>query len=356
MGSDIDHIHPRTEMPGPTATALLCRDELATLTQAVGGNRGWLTCSADGRLQIAMRRGEVDHARAITARCLRAAGIVEDDRVVVALNSDGAGVGVLWSGAAANVGTAATSARPNGARRLLGRLLAADASALICTPTAARQLAHTVADEPDLDPQLRRVVLVGELIDRAEAVALASMLRCLVSEVWPDPVFGVALAWRDALTAASFRRVDPALLSTVPHGDAAAEWVVHPQWCKELHGISYRSGVVSARSTPVALDRPRWTTGDQLLVRGRWLSCRSLERTLDRLGVTRWQLRISRYRMGERIELIVSHPAPRRGIESALAAVTPLRLDVRCKPLPSAAPRLVDRRGHHLTQPFSRNR
>ncbi len=332
---------------------MLDRDELGALARSLGDAQGWLTCSADGRLQIAMTVDDVHAARRITATCLRSAGVLDDDRVVVALNSDGAGVGVLWSEAAATICAAATATRPDGTRRLLGRLAAANATALVCTPTAARQLADVVEREPDLDHTLRRIVLVGEIVGRTDAAEIASTLGCLVSEAWPDPVFGVALAWRDALTGTAFRRVDPSLLDAEPIATSAAEWIVHPRWCEELHGISYRSGVVCASSDPAVLDKPRWTTGDHLLIRGRWFSCGSLERALDQLGVRRWQLRIRRAGPGEQIALVVDERVPMSRVSAALGAVTPLRVEVRQDHLPDEAPRLIDGRGHHLGQPFT---
>lgn len=353
-------MHPRSSPPigcrldaSATSSTVLARAELATLARSVGSHRGWLTCSADGDLQIAMSSADVDAARGITATCLAAAGLIDSDRVVVALNNDGAGVGVLWSEAAAQICAAATVTRPDGTRRLLGRLAAADATALICTPTAARQLADFVTRDPDADPGVRRVVLVGEIVGRTDAATIRRSLRCLVSEVWPDPVFGVALAWRDALTSTSFRRGDPRLISTAPITETAAEWIVHPRWAEQLGGISYRSGVVSASSDPSVLDRPRWTTGDQLLVRGRWFSCGSLERTLDSLGIHDWQLRIERQEAAERIELVVDDPTPIAPIAEALRAITPLRVEVRHAQLPERAARLHDARGHHLDQPFT---
>ena len=343
--------HTATERAGTPAP--LGRDQLAVLAGAIGDASGWLTCSADGRLQIALRASEVDEARRITATCLEAAGVRDHDRVVVALNSDGAGVGVLWSEAAASICAAATVTRPDGTRRLLGRLAAASASTLVCTPTAARQLADAVANEPDLDPHLRRIILVGEIVGRPDTNSIATALNCLLSEVWPDPIFGVALAWRDALTTTSFRRVDATLVDCAPITASAAEWVVHPHWCDDLSGISYRSGLVSASSDPNVLDRPRWTRGDHLLVRGRWFSCGSLERTLDHLAVRHWQLRVRRYGAGEQIELIVDDTAPTAGLDSALRAITPLRVDITHDRLPDNAPRLHDERGHHLDQPFT---
>lgn len=341
--------HPTKQAP-PTLT--LARDDLAEAARSLGDSQGWLTCSADGSLQISLSPAELEAARRITARCLLAAGILDSDRAVVALNSDGAGVGVLWAEAASTVCRAATATRADGTRRLLGRLSAANATVLICTPTAARQLAQLVDDEPDRHPRLRRVIVVGEIIAGCDAQTISSSLGCLVSEAWPDPVFGVALAWRDALSSAAFRRVDPALLTTEAVTDDVAEWIVHPSWCDELHGISYRSGVVCVSSDCDVLDRPRWTTGDHLLIRGRWLSCSALERELNGLGVERWQLRVRRLGTGEHIELAVASETV-DPIHAALPTVTPLRVEVTMEQFSDTVPRLRDERGHHLGQPFS---
>lgn len=327
---------------------VLRREELATFARTLGAAPGWLTCSADGGLQIPMSAVEVESARAITAACLAAAGLLDSDRVVVALNSDGAGVGVLWSEAASRVCAAATVTRPDGTRRLLGRLVAADATALVCTPTAARQIVDVVTAERSLAPCLRRIVLVGEIVEGPEASALAAALGCLVSEAWPDPVFGVALAWRDALTNTSFRRVEPSVLSVEMVSSSTGEWIVHPLWCEDLRGISYRSGIVSASTDPSVLDKPRWTTGDNLLARGRWLSFGSLEQVLDQFGVERWQLQVRRHGAGEQIELVVEGPSSTTRIEEALRAITPLRVDVRQGHVAERAPRLHDERGHHI--------
>jgi phenylacetate-CoA ligase len=348
-------------MPGlsiarPPAEVVVTRDELPDLWAGAGSAAGWLACSPDGMVTVPLCLAELAELRDLTAEALACVGITRRDRVLVALNSDGAGVGVAWSEAASLVGGAACGIGPRAGPRLAAVLRMVGASTLVCTPSTARSLlvqTRRGAGRP-ADLGLDRLVLTGELVPDRAVRELAQGFAVRVDEVWCDPIFGAGLAFRPP-GGASLAPVRPGVIELLPvrprragrHGPLV-EWTLAPSWCAALGGARIRTGLVGRASHGPGLPPARWTVGDHLLLRGRWISVRAIAAAVGPVG---WTLVVERGLVHDQARLLVPRDAgvPVAAVRAALGGVSPVHIPVEpvaC--LPAAA--VVDRRGRHLGQ------
>jgi len=321
---------------------------------------GWLTVSADLRLMIPLPRRALEEIRDLTAETLATAGIEPSTRAVVALNSDGAGLGTAWSEAASLVAECSCSGPVQSPPRLIRLVEQLQADALITNPTTAARLVRFVrrsgADPSSLP--IRRLYLTGEVTRPRNLAHLERAFAAEAVEIWSDPVFGIALA---SATGAQprplFRPTRPHVLDWAPvrtaaHGRAIdLEWVVVPTWAPALDGLAIRTGVVSPRAAG-ELTRPLWTVGDHVQIRGRWLDLEVLRGRLDELrSELSWCLSISRTIGSDRVTLHVGR-ATSDELEYVHAIIedwSPIRVAViPVRPNGSAVNAVVDRRGYHL--------
>ncbi|WP_433326452.1 hypothetical protein [Spirillospora sp. CA-294931] len=335
--------------------------------------RGLLLLRPDGGPAIPMDAADRAAARELAAAVLTAAGVGEDDRVVVALNSDGEPAGTLVAEAAATVAEAAASVGPRGRMRLHTALEGTGATTLVATPTGAMDFLARLHLEFLIDPldlELRRVLLVGEVASPNTAAQLASEFGAAVRELYADPFFGVPLAWRDpsdpvltpvrdGLLALAHLEKDVPL--SPPYAQELGELVVTPRWHSSLGACTLRTGQV-ARLDGVGegVPMPAHTTGDHVLVRGRWIPVPRVAAALARIdGVGHWELRISREGTLDAAalhvtftrETLVGNPMWKARIVQALYSITPVRIEVVVEPQTTEERRpgtVTDLRGHHL--------
>lgn len=318
---------------------------------------GWFVASAEGGLVLPLDPDERRMLREITAENLVSIGIREDDGVVAALNSDGAGVGVVWSEAASLVAHRSCAIGVRGGTRLSSILESLGATVLVSTPSFVRNLGVRTR-QIGSDPRefgLRSIVLTGEIVADQQIRSIEEMFDARVAEVWSDPIFGAALAHRGPDDPV-FSPVRPALVSTAPVSSvdeprgsgSRVEWVVDPVWCRALEGVRIRTGFVGVDD--VALPTPTNTIGDHVLVRGRWLSHSHLTAVLAGMGVDRWQLEIGAGLGSDVATLRFEGDHRERDVRAATDLVSAVRIEVLPVPTGSigSSGRILDHRGQHL--------
>lgn len=329
--------------------------------------RGLLVLAPDAGTVVGLGPDERASCVRLGARTLAAAGITAEDRVAVALSSDGEPTGVMLARAAADVAAAAVSCGPRGRMRLHHALTRVGATVLVATPTGAADLLarlHLEFLADPLDLGLRMIVLTGEIPSPGTHAHLAAEFGARVAEVYTDPMFGVPLACdegpvgEDLLGLAA---LDADTLLSAPYEAGLAEYVLTPGWHAALRGAVVRTGqVVRLAGGEKAPPPPVHTVGDHVLVRGRWLPLPRIERALARIdGVTHWELRLSRdgtldaavLRVTFGRETLIANPMWRSRIVQALTEITPVHIDVEIAPEADEEPRpgtVTDLRGHHL--------
>ncbi|MBW8483673.1 hypothetical protein [Actinomadura parmotrematis] len=328
--------------------------------------RGLLAVSPEGQLVAPV---DAAAARELAAATLRAAGIGERDRVVVALNDDGEPAGSLIAQAAADVAQAAASVGPRGRMRLHTALEAVGATALVATPTGAMDFLARLHLEFLLDPldlELRHILLVGEIASAGAGAQLAAEFEASVRELYADPVFGVPVAWRDP-GEALLTPVRDGILGLAPpakdapleapHDAGLAEITVRHAW----HDGPVRTGhAVRLAGGETGIPAPAHTVGEHVLVKGRWLSVPKIAAALSKIdGIARWDLRISRAGTLDTARLhvafnrdtLVKNPMWKGRVQQALYALTPIGVEVVVEPEVAEERRpgtVTDERGHHL--------
>lgn len=334
---------------------------------------GLLLVSPDAEAVVPLDDAGRRAALGIAESTLSAAGITEDDRVVVALNNDGELTGSLVAQAAAPVARAAASVGPRGRMRLHTVLEKVGATALITTPSGAMDFLARLHLEFLLDPldlELRSILLVGEIPSAGTFEQLRSEFEADVRELYADPLFGVPIAHR-APADGVLTPVQENLLGLAPLGKDAileppyaeglAELVVTPSWYTTPDGGPLRTGhVVRLAGGEQGVPSPAHTVGEHVLVRGRWLSIPRLSAALTRIdGISHWDLRISRdgtldsaaLHLTFNRESLVGNPMWKSRITQGLYALTPVSIPVVVEPEISEEKRpgtVTDLRGHHL--------
>ncbi|HEY8547407.1 MAG TPA: hypothetical protein VIL36_20235 [Acidimicrobiales bacterium] len=328
---------------------------------------GLLQMPSTGDLAAPLAVDELPAVVALSARHLTAAGIRPTDRVVVALNNDGVGVGAHLALAAAQAAEAAVSAGPRGRMRLLRALEGSRATALVITPTGAMDLLARLHIEFLVDPLdlgIERIVLVGEIPSPGSERQLAMDFGAEVGAVLCDPYFGVAVGHRAGTTLVA----DPEHVVAAPLADDVVttpergpyELVLRPVWSAALGGAHLRTGWVGVAGdeTAGALPWPTATVGDRVLARGRWLSVQAVAAALRLIdGIEAWSLELRRDGTLDKVQLRVAFNRPSLTqnkmwagrIRAALDALTPVDIEVEVVDDPATVgDRLVDHRGHHL--------
>lgn len=302
----------------------------------------------------------MDVCRDITAETLATAGIDSDDRVIVALNADGAGVAVKWSEAASLIGQAAFLASPKDPARIAHLAGITRATTLVTTPTvAARLLRHCRASGWPAGWQIRRLFVTGEINTDRDLARLHAAFDAAVTEIWCDPIFGLALASRRCGTGQrDFIATRPNVLADIAidparcSGNRLREWVVLPVWSAALRHHAVLTGVAGPEERGARLPRPCHTVGDHLLLRGRWIHAGRFATHLDdALGEQGWSLVIERGLSGDRARLLTLRLSSSElaAVEDAMRRYVPVRIGrqtVSASELPPQ--RILDFRGQHL--------
>lgn len=365
--------------PSRTQTPTWC--SRSTLAEALGKSwraTGLLVTSPDGDVVAPLAGPDLDQARDITRRTLTSLGVQRDDRVVVSLNNDGELTGTLLAEAAADCAEAAVSIGPRGRMRQVAVIESIRANVLITTACGAKDLLARLHMEflaDPLDLELRMLVLVGEIADDATFRHLGREYGAEVVEAFCDPVLGIALAHRRPLSD------DPTWQETVedvlalsdldedatlqPHDGASGpcELVVNHHWHSKLAGVVLRTGYVCRlEEWSNGIPGIRHTVGDQVIIRGRWVRLAGLKKALKDIdGITALRLEIDRQgtldtaslRVSFGRETLLNNPMWRGRIEQALAAFTPIHIDVVIEGdiVETATPlEIRDLRGHHLAR------
>lgn len=328
---------------------------------------GLLQMPSTGDVAAPLAVEEMPAALDVSAGHLAGAGLRPADRVVVAINNDGVGVGSHLSLAAARACEAVVNAGPRGRMRLLRAVEGSGASALVVTPTGAMDLLARLHIEFLVDPLdlgIERVVLVGEIPSPGCERQLAMEFGAHVGSVLCDPFFGVAAGHRDGAQLVA----DPGHVVAAPLADDVAvapeagpyELVLRPAWSGPLAGAHLRTGWVGLATTGTAgaLPWPTATVGDRILTRGHWLSVRAVAGALRLIdGIEAWSLEVRRDGTLDQVRLRVAfnRPSLTRNpmwagrINASLSALTPVDVEVEVVDDPAAiGDRVVDHRGHHL--------
>ncbi|WP_238008338.1 hypothetical protein KZZ52_23575 [Dactylosporangium sp. AC04546] len=345
----------------------LSRDTVPTGT-------GFLRLSPAADVAVPLSSADLAATVELSRETFAAAGITATDRVVVALNSDGDLAGAVLTQALTGLAGATASVGPRGRMRLLAALDAVGATALVITPTGAADLLARLHMEFLVDPLdlgLRTLILVGEITDQRTCRHLAAEFGARVIGVYVDPVFGAALAWRDATDErnplspvrdgllALADLAEDAVLAAAP--GKSAELVLTPVWHSTLGDATIRTGeVVDLSADSAGIPAPTHTVGDHVLIRGRWLSLPRLRAVLAKIdGIAQWTLEIRRdgtldvatLKVAFARPSLLKNPMWHGRVRQAVAAVTPVTIKVEVLPEvseTSAPPVIDDRRGHHL--------
>ncbi len=363
-----------------TGARWLTREQLAADPGVAGPReaRGLLFVSPDAGTVVPL----ADRAQAldVAAAALKLAGLGAGDRVVIALNSDGELTGALLAEVTAGLAAAAASTGPRGRLRLHAALAATAATTLVITPTGAMDFLARLHLEFLLDPLdlgLSRIMLTGEIASQGSAAHLAAEFGARVCELYADPLTGLPVAAgvpdtgggllrpaRDGLLALAPLGKDELLDPPYPAG--LAEIVLMPPWLgPAAGGVALRTGHVTrvaegAEVPPGLIPAPVHTVGGHICVRGRWIPVAKVAAALARIdGISGWELLVSRkgtldsaaVRVTFRRETLIRNPMWKSRISQALAAITPVSIDVVIDEQANEEtrpPAVTDLRGHHL--------
>ena len=364
-----------------TGAEWLTREQFAAGAAAADPReaRGLLLVSPDAGTVVPL--ADRAQAAAVAAAALKLAGVRADDRVVIALNNDGELTGALLAEATAGLAAAAAATGPRGRLRLHAALVATAATALVITPTGAMDFLARLHLEFLLDPLdlgLNRIVLAGEIASQGTAAHLSAEFGAQVAELYADPLTGLPVAAgepgtgggllrpaRDGLLALAPLGKDELLETPYPAG--LAEIVIMPPWLGPAPAgpVLLRTGHVTrvaggAAIPPGLIPPPVHTVGGHICVRGRWIPVAKVAAALARIdGISGWELLVSRkgtldsasLRVTFRRESLISNPMWKSRIRQALAAITPVGIDVVVDENASdetRPPTVTDLRGHHL--------
>jgi hypothetical protein len=145
----------------------------------------------------------------------------------------------------------------------------------------------------------------------------------------------------------------------VQAGGEAVEIALAFSMVPSLANCVIRTGQVIEPEAPTAIFQK--TTGNHVLVRGRWLSLPLLERALKLIdGISYWHVKVERgdgtldratLMVGLNRESLVQNPMWKSRIREAVTSVTAVRMDIECYLLgeddPQPPARVEDLRLHH---------
>ena len=336
------------------------------LAKAAGkpGQGSLLFAGSPAEYGMALTESEVAAMQALSRRSLETAGLGKNDKVLFAVAQDGSpAVGLLAQAAAGLAGSVAVTS-PRGRLRLLSTIRALKPNVLVTTPCGAADFLARLYLEFNVDPvelDLTKIVLVGEIASPGVRKRLAKEFEADLSELYCDPIFGAALAAR---RGAGWTVADDRTLALGAPGsdEVVAEGVAgEGELLVRAGDTVIRTGQVIKGDTGDA-GLFNHTVGEHVLARGQFVSLPLLRRQLALIdGVARWTLTVDR---GDRTldnllltvafdrESLVANPMWKGRIQQAVAAATPLHVDIKTElASPDAAgPKdsIVDLRGHHL--------
>jgi hypothetical protein len=336
------------------------------LAKAAGkpGQGALLFAGSPAEYGVALSEAEVTAMQALSRRSLAAAGLGKSDRVLFAVAQDGSPAVGLLAQAAAGITASVAVTSPRGRLRLLSTIRALKPNVLVTTPCGAADFLARLYLEFNVDPvelDLTKIVLVGEIASPGVRKRLAKEFEADLSDIYCDPIFGAALAARRSggWTVADERTL---ALSALGSDEIVAEGVAGEG------ELLLRSGDMVIRTGQVirgdAGDAGLFnhTVGEHVLARGQFVSLPLLRRQLALIdGVARWTLTVDR---GDRTldnllltvafgrESLVANPMWKGRIQQAVAAATPLHVDIKTELASpyAAGPKdsVIDLRGHHL--------
>jgi hypothetical protein len=295
---------------------------------------------------------------------LEAAGFGKNDKVLFALAQDGSPAVGLLAQAAAGLTASVAVTSPRGRLRLLSTIRALKPTVLVTTPCGAADFLARLYLEFNVDPvelDLTKIVLVGEIASPGVAKRLAKEFEADLSELYCDSIFGAALAARrgSGWTVADDRTL---ALGTLRADEILAEGVAgEGELLLRAGDTVIRTGQV-IRGDAGDAGLFNHTVGEHVLARGQFVSLPLLRRQLALIdGVARWTLTVDR---GDRTldnllltvafdrESLVANPMWKGRIQQAIAAATPVHVDIETELVSPdvAGPKdsVVDLRGHHL--------
>jgi len=318
---------------------------------------------------VSLAAAEVEAMQALSRASMEIAGLEKNDRVLMAVSQEGSPSAHLLAQAASTLAGSVAVTSPKGRLRLLTTIRTLKPNTLVITPCGAADLLARLYLEFNIDPvelELTKIILLGEIASAGLRKRLGKEFEADVSELYCDPIFGAALAARAGSTweAADERTLAIAPLNSDETADGLSgdgEIVLRPTWASSLAGNAIRTGqVIQGKAGDAGLFNH--TVGEHVLARGQWLSLPRLRKQLALIdGAARWSLTIDRgdrtldsivLTVGLDRETLVSNPMWKGRIQQAVAATTPLKVEVKtelAKPddgQPKEA--VVDLRGHHL--------
>jgi len=341
---------------------------------ATAGPGALLFAGEPAESAVPLLASEVETMQSLSRRSFEKAGLAKNDRVLFAVSRPGSPAVELLAQAIAPSASGVALTGPKGRLRLLSTIRTLKPTMLVTTACGAADFLARLYMEFNVDPvelDLRKIVLVGEVASRGVAKRIGKEFEADLSEIYCDPIFGAALAWRrgsawEATEAGLLALADPAkdeirAEQPIGGGAAALELVLRPAWSAALADAAIRTGEVVA-GDPGDAGLFNHTAGEHVLVRGQWISLPVLRKQLALIdGIAGWELAIDR---GDRSldsavlkirferETLVSNPMWRGRIQQAVAAATPVHVDVATELADPEASKpkeaVVDLRGHHL--------
>jgi hypothetical protein len=338
----------------------------ADLAKVVGkpGPGSLLFAGSPAEYGVALTEAEVAAMQALSCRSLEAAGLGKNDKVLFALAQDGSPAVGLLAQAAAGLTASVAVTSPRGRLRLLSTIRALKPNMLVTTPCGAADFLARLYLEFNVDPvelDLTKIVLVGEIASPGVRKRLAKEFEADLAELYCDPIFGAALAARrsSGWSVADERTL---ALGALGSDEIVAEGVAgEGELLLRANDAVIRTGQV-IRGDAGDAGLFNHTVGEHVLARGQFVSLPLLRRQLALIdGVARWTLTVDR---GDRTldnllltvafdrESLVANPMWKGRIQQAVAAATPVPVDIKTELVSPdvAGPKdsVVDLRGHHL--------
>lgn len=297
-------------------------------------------------------------------------GLGDSDRVLVSIARQGAFPVATAPQVLSGLCQSVVTVEPRGRLRLLQAMKHFQPTVWVTTPCAALDFLARLYMEFNIDPfelGIERIVLVGEIASQGTHKRLADEFEAVVFDLYCDPVLGVALAARESGKATQL--TSDVLTTVSPVDDASAEIATEPveiglnfAMVPNLANCTIRTGQLIEPGAPTGIFQR--TTGNHILLRGRWLSLPMLGRALKLIdGISYWHLEVDRgdgtldratLKVGLNRESLVKNPMWKSRIREAVTSVTPVRIDIECYLLgeddtPPPA-RVDDLRGHHCVE------
>lgn len=317
---------------------------------------------------VSLSAPELEAMQALSRQTLEIAGLEKSDRVLSVVSSEGSPAAHLLAQAASTIAGGVAVTSPRGRLRLLTTIRTLKPNTLMITPCGAADLLARLYLEFNIDPvelELTKIMLVGEIASPGLRKRLGKEFEADVAELYCDPVFGAALAARNG---SAWDAADEGTLATAPIASdevsdglgGEGELILRPTWSKALSGAIRTGQIIRGKAGDAGLFNH--TVGEHVLARGQWLSLPQLRKQLALIdGAARWSLTIDRgdrtldsivLTVGLDRETLVSNPMWKGRIQQAVAAATPVKVEVKTELATpddgQAKEAVIDLRGHHL--------